>query len=288
MPATGNPVSVNKGKDFLGDIRSLWQSAGISMSQVVHAHARKLPQHVHGTAYFELILKGYYEETTRTRHYPFAPMTVGFNPAGMEHGGAIGANDTLLFAVELDQEWIEPFATNPVICQTVAHLDAGPLLWLGLRLYREYLQSGDACSATVESLTWEMLATAAEWKANGGDTPRWWPRVEELVRECFRQPLSMADIAAEAGVHPVHVARVCRRVQGRTIGEYLQALRLQLACQLLAAGELPISEIAAESGFSDQSHFTRMLQRYAHITPGQLRQTMRSSRRKSASAIPKF
>jgi AraC family transcriptional regulator len=244
-----------------------------------------LPQHLHGTAYFELILKGYYEETTRTRHYPFAPMTVGFNPAGMEHDGAIGANDTLLFAVELDQEWIEPFATDPAMRQTVAHLDAGPLLWLGLRLYREYLQSADACPATVESLTWEMLGAAAQWKPSGNHRPNWWPRVEELLHQYFRQPLSVAGIAAEVGVHPVHLARVCRRIQGRTIGEYLQRLRLQFACQMLGEGELPISEVAAESGFSDQSHLTRTLQRFAHMTPARLRQMLLSSRRKSASAL---
>jgi AraC family transcriptional regulator len=149
-----------------------------------------------------------------------------------------------------------------------------------MRLYREYRLEQDACTETRDSLVWEMLASTAQWKAEK-TVPRWWPRVEEFLHECFRGPVSLNEIAAEVGVHPVHVTRVCRRQQGRTIGEYLQGLRLQYACELLVKGEMPVSEIAADAGFSDQSHLTRMMQRYARVTPAALRKMVRSEWKKS-------
>ena len=39
----------------------------------------------------------------------------------------------------------------------------------------------------------------------------------------------------------------------------------------IAGGDRPLAEIAAEAGFADQSHFTRLFRRYLGTTPGRFR-----------------
>jgi AraC family transcriptional regulator len=129
-----------------------------------------------------------------------------------------------------------------------------------------------------------MLAASARWPPQLAGVPPWWKRVRDLIHSRFREQVSLAEISREAGVHSVHVARVCRRLQGRTLGEYVQSLRVQFACELLGRHELPIADIAGEAGFSDQSHLTRMMRRFAHTTPARLRRMLLSGKRKSGRA----
>jgi AraC family transcriptional regulator len=269
-------------RQFLGEVVAPQRGNGLVLAEVVHGEARRLPMHSHPNAYFELILAGHYEEGTRTRRYLFSPFTLAFNPSGMEHDGATLARETRFFTVEMEPSWVEPFVRHPAMQQTAAELQAGPLLWLGLHLYREYLGNSAASPLTTESLVWEMLAETARWKSAGGvDRPRWWSRVKDRLHAQFREPLRMAEIAAEAGVHPVHVARVCRRLEGKTVGEYVQALRVRFACEQLARLEWSLAEVACEAGFADQSHLTRVFQKFTRTTPARFRQMLAGSIRKS-------
>ena len=94
------------------------------------------------------------------------------------------------------------------------------------------------------------------------------------MRAEFREHLRMGDLARDAGVHPVHLARVFRKLEKRTPGEYQQRLQLRAACELLRDPEWPLAAIAAECGFADQSHFTRVFRRMAATTPGQFRRAI--------------
>jgi AraC family transcriptional regulator len=92
--------------------------------------------------------------------------------------------------------------------------------------------------------------------------------------EGFREPLRMRDLARDAGVHPVHLARVFRKMEKRTPGEYQQRLQVRAACELLRDPEWPLAVIAAECGFADQSHFTRVFRRMTGTTPAQFRRAV--------------
>jgi AraC-like DNA-binding protein len=50
---------------------------------------------------------------------------------------------------------------------------------------------------------------------------------------------------------------------------------VDLGKRLLAEG-MPVSQAALETGFSDQSHFTRVFRQYTGATPGQYRDSGRS------------
>ena len=55
------------------------------------------------------------------------------------------------------------------------------------------------------------------------------------------------------------------------VGEYGRRARIEWAAAQIAAGDRPLAEIAAEAGFADQSHFTRLFRRYLGTTPGRFR-----------------
>jgi AraC family transcriptional regulator len=67
------------------------------------------------------------------------------------------------------------------------------------------------------------------------------------------------------------MARVFRRHNGCSPGEYLRRIRVRRACRLLADTDRPLSAIAYDTGYADQSHFTRHFKRAMGVTPGEYR-----------------
>jgi AraC family transcriptional regulator len=164
---------------------------------------------------------------------------------------------------------MEPFKRT-ALDHKVTDMHGGKLAWLAVRLFREHAEAGTACELTMESLVWEMLAlTARLQESEAKEKPDWWNRVREKLHDGFGDNLRISELAQEAGVHPVYLARLFRKMTGATPGEYLQGLRLQYVCRELLNKGKPLAQIAAEAGFADQSHMTRTLKRRTGETPGE-------------------
>jgi AraC family transcriptional regulator len=84
-------------------------------------------------------------------------------------------------------------------------------------------------------------------------------------------PVSLEGAAREAGLSPFHFLRLFARVIGVTPHQYLLRIRLRRAAKLLAGEDLPVTEVALESGFADLSNFVRTFHRAAEMSPGKFR-----------------
>jgi len=94
------------------------------------------------------------------------------------------------------------------------------------------------------------------------------------MRAEYAEALSVKDIAARVGVHPVHLARTFRAHMGCSPGDFLQDLRVQRAAMLLKNTNLGAAEIALATGFADQSHFTKQFRRAFTVPPGKYRRRL--------------
>jgi AraC-like DNA-binding protein len=77
---------------------------------------------------------------------------------------------------------------------------------------------------------------------------------------------AVADLAATVGSSRFAVYRSFRAAYGLSPSDYLRQCRLRTARGMLAAGR-PSAEVAAVTGFADQSHLTRWFHRYFGVTP---------------------
>ena len=142
-----------------------------------------------------------------------------------------------------------------------------------MKVYREFLEPDGAAPLAIEGLTLEMLAEASRRRLPALDRkpPRWLVQAQDLLRARFTERITIAEIAAAVGVHPVHLAREFRCFHHCTIGEYLRRLRIERACEQLRKSQTSLAAIACEAGFSDQSHFSRTFKRLLGMTPATYR-----------------
>ena len=95
-------------------------------------------------------------------------------------------------------------------------------------------------------------------------------RLKDYVLAHLDEPIEVDALAKIAGRSPFHFTRVFARSVGRTPYRYIVHLRLRRALELMRDGRSNLAEIAAGTGFADQSHMSRSIRRVHGVSPTQL------------------
>jgi AraC-like DNA-binding protein len=84
--------------------------------------------------------------------------------------------------------------------------------------------------------------------------------------------VTLAELADAVGLSPFHATRLFSRATGLAPHAWRNQVRLHRSLAPLRAG-VPVTEVAAASGFTDQSHFTRHFRRMFGVPPGRWQST---------------
>jgi AraC family transcriptional regulator len=95
-------------------------------------------------------------------------------------------------------------------------------------------------------------------------------RIKGYVVAHLGEPIEVAALAKLAGRSPFHFSRVFSRSVGMSPHRYVVHLRLQRAIELVRDGRSGLAEIAAHTGFADQSHLSRWVRRVHGVPLTQL------------------
>lgn len=261
--------------EWYGKVERTAHVAGVRFSIVQHERARRIEPHVHARPYFVLLVSGEYCETVGSATIDYEPFTFAFHPAPLEHHDAMGAASTL-FAMELDEDWEARVGATFDTADWRLELQRGEAAWLGVRLLNAFLND-ELDPLEVDATVSEMLGTALRIVDRDRYGRPWVRDVEHLLKERFAERVSLAELTALTGLHPSSLARGFRLETGVTMGEYLNRIRVQHACRLIAAPGATLGDVAAECGFSDQSHMTRTFKTITGMPPGQLRNELNSA-----------
>jgi len=138
-------------------------------------------------------------------------------------------------------------------------------------LFRAAVSDGPGDGLRREELLALVLAdTVREREAPGArdpGVPAGIARARALCDDDPAAPLTLDDLARAAGLGRFRTVRAFARATGLTPHAYLMQRRAALARDLIARG-LPLAQAAAEAGFADQSHMTRVFGRLFGFTPG--------------------
>jgi AraC-like DNA-binding protein len=117
-------------------------------------------------------------------------------------------------------------------------------------LIRRHLHRGSASSPFFASLADTRLGSAIT-----------------LILEKPGAQLSLAELAAAAGMSRTAFTRAFADAFGQTPMDFVQKTRLHRAAQLLAFTQLPVKVVAASVGFASRSHFSHAFRRAYNADP---------------------
>jgi AraC family transcriptional regulator len=232
----------------------------------------RIEPHYHDRPNLGVMLAGSFDLTFGARHFDCDQGTLFLEPAGETHCNCMGCAGPSVLALQPDPGHADLERLVARIFREPGSARHPLARHIGLRISREAESPDEFSALMVQSLAFELLAVAGrtfgrqKWNSA---VPL--ARVEALLRESRPARLTLADLAREAGVHPSHLARVFRQRFGCSLGRFLLERRLEWAAVRLQQGDEPISRIALQAGFADQSHFTRRFRTWCGLTPHRFR-----------------
>ncbi len=134
--------------------------------------------------------------------------------------------------------------------------------------------ASDYTSARLSSMLYEFLVELSWQASRDKDILLKRQRIEpvlQILDEDYGQPLTLDAMAAAIAVTPQHLCRPFQAVMGMTPWNYLTALRITKAKDLLADTGHSVAAIAAAAGFGNTSHFCTVFRRHVGLTPSQFR-----------------
>lgn len=229
-----------------------------------------LPPHRHAEPYVTFVTDGAFvqvDDAARRRHRRGTAM---LHAAGAHHADAFGIRGGRDLTVRLPRQWGAVDAAF-----AAAELPPDDFARITSALARELRAPDDVSPLIVEASLLETIALLRRRRVDTDAAPPWLARVRTIIAERYAEAIRLATIADEIGLHPVHLARSFRRHCGLSIGEAVRARRLRIACELLAATNVPVAEVALRCGFADQSHLSRAFARVMRTTPSEYRRMRR-------------
>lgn len=250
---------------------------GFTLTAGVHAKGAELPWHAHDGATICLAVRGAFREYGHGRVTICYPSTLKVTPAGEPHWNRFDLGDTRGLLIEVDGSRRATLGELAGTLDERWQSDGGVAAAVAHRVYDEFIQRDSATPLAVEGLLLELLAAVARSAEPRGDPrARWLARARDLIRAGYTEPITLGGLAAAVGVHPVTLARGFRATYDCTVGEYVRRCRVEHAARELRRGDRPLSEIAFDCGFADQSHLSNVFRRYTGQTPGSYRMMARA------------
>ena len=264
---------ISNHRPTFGRTLSLLDAGNVLLREVAYPANARIPPHQHDNAVFVFVIAGESSGDAggTTQHYP--PASLRSIPAGAPHSNAFGAGPARSLLIEPKLATVERLRPHTRILDCFEHF-APPshAAMLGRRIYQETRTPDSLRTFAIEGLTLELLAAAGREKEFARQAmPAWLKAVWEHLQDQFLARLSIADLAREHSVHPVHLARRFRATFGCGPAEYVRRLRVQWAMEALRQPDARLSAVAQRAGFADQSHFTKAFKRATGVTPARFR-----------------
>jgi AraC-like DNA-binding protein len=158
-------------------------------------------------------------------------------------------------------------------------LEQGMQLYDALYSWATHLRNVNHTESATESLLLEVYHKFLKEQAGTSTrkSPAWVTELRAIIQDQIDTNLniSLKEISGELNVHPAYLSReFSRHFDNLSFGDYLRKLRIEKALKLMEEEKYSLSEIGFLTGFSDQSHFTRVFRQITGEGPAAYRKKL--------------
>nr|WP_295922709.1 AraC family transcriptional regulator [uncultured Dyadobacter sp.] len=97
------------------------------------------------------------------------------------------------------------------------------------------------------------------------------PKLMHYIQQNFKEDITLQQAASVAGLQIHSFCRFFKTLTNRTFSDFLNEVRIGFACKLLQQSDLPVTQIALESGYTNISYFNRCFKKINKISPKEYR-----------------
>ncbi|MDF2921905.1 MAG: hypothetical protein K0R57_819 [Paenibacillaceae bacterium] len=199
-------------------------------------------------------------------------LPAGTNRAGMAWGESPHRKTAIRF---LREQWEETLWALPLLTQGIpARLQTRRFHWMESRLgelHSEWREQRPCYTGICSGIFLELLGSLAREQAEQNAPNPFQQEIRDYIEENCTLPLTIEGLSKRCGKSGTYLITAFRKQYGEPPLSYMHRLRINQACDLLAATNLSVEEIALQLGYCDASYFHRVFRRRIGCSPSQFR-----------------
>ena len=153
-------------------------------------------------------------------------------------------------------------------------LQKGMLIYDALYHWAKYHQKEKHGFNAVDHLLIGVFEKYLKQKS-GKKNPAWVKALKDIIQDQVDTNITLKQLSKDVNIHPAYLSReFSKYFDNLSFGEYLRKLRIEKAIEYLDTSYYSLTKIAYLTGFSDQSHFTRVFKQHTGKNPSTYRKKL--------------
>ena len=161
-------------------------------------------------------------------------------------------------------------------------LEKGMMIYDALYHWAKYHQHEKHTQNPIEHLLIEVFekylrqVVAGKQKKASKKIPAWAKELKEIIQDQIDTNVTLKQLSKNLDINPAYLSReFSKYFDDLSFGEYIRKLRIEKAIDYLHKSDYSLTKIAYLTGFSDQSHFTRIFKKHTGQNPSAYRKNLR-------------
>jgi len=154
-------------------------------------------------------------------------------------------------------------------------LQKGMMIYDALYSWAKHLQKEKHTQSPVEYLLIEVFEKYLKQKSSK-KPPEWVKEIRNLIQDQIDTTVTLKELSKELDINPAYLSReFSRHFDNLSFGDYIRKQRIEKAIEYLQTSSYSLTKIAYLTGFSDQSHFTRIFKKHTGKNPSVYRKELK-------------
>jgi AraC-like DNA-binding protein len=155
-------------------------------------------------------------------------------------------------------------------------LEKGMMLYDALYSWAKYLQKIKHTQQPFENSLLNVFNNFLKTKTGSKKkAPAWAQELKEIIQDQIDTSITLKEISKGLEINPSYLSReFSKYFEDLSFGEYIRKQRIEKAIELMQSPSYSLTEIAYLTGFSDQSHFTRIFKKHSDVNPSVYRKKL--------------
>jgi len=163
-------------------------------------------------------------------------------------------------------------------------LQKGMLIYDALYSWAKHLQKERHTQNPTEHLLIEIFEKYIKEQKRTKKTPAWAKEIRDLIQDQIDTNLTLKELSKDLNIHPAYLSReFSKHFDNLSFGDYIRKQRIEKAIDYLNNSNFSLTKIAYLTGFSDQSHFTRIFKKQTGKSPSVFRKEFKKVKNKQKS-----
>jgi AraC-like DNA-binding protein len=155
-------------------------------------------------------------------------------------------------------------------------LEKGMMIYDALYRWAKFHQHEKHTQHPVEHLLIEVFEKYLKKKSANRKIPAWAKELKDILQDHVDTSITLKQLSKSLDINPAYLSReFSKYFNDLSFGEYIRKLRIEKAIEYLNTSNHSLTKIAYLTGFSDQSHFTRIFKKHTGSNPSAYRKKLK-------------